>query len=150
FHSARNKFEKSEAFRIRKKIFVTEQGLFDTSDMDEHDSNSIHLVARQNKKIIGTVRIYKEKEKTDHWIGGRLAIEKKFRNTNAGSGLVKEAMKRVKKRGCKNFTAHIQKKNIPFFLQLGWTPLGPVKTHFGHPHQKMEADLNTVPEDMQI
>ncbi|MCP4671887.1 MAG: MSMEG_0568 family radical SAM protein, partial [Desulfobacula sp.] len=46
FHSARNKFEKSEAFRIRKKIFVTEQGLFDTSDMDEHDSNSIHLVAR--------------------------------------------------------------------------------------------------------
>lgn len=150
FHSARNTFEKSEAFKIRKKIFVMEQGLFDTSDIDENDSNSIHLVAKQNKKIIGTVRIYKEKEKADHWIGGRLAVEKKFRKTNAGSGLVKEAMKRVKKRGCKIFTAHIQKKNIPFFLGLGWQPLEPVKTYFGYPHQKMEANLDLVPEDIQV
>ena len=150
FHSARNKLERSEAFRIRKKIFVTEQGLFDTSDIDENDSNSIQLVARQNKKIIGTVRIYKEKEKIDHWIGGRLAVEKNFRNTNAGSGLVKEAMRRVKKRGCKIFTAHIQEKNISFFLGLGWQPMEPVKTYFGSPHQKMEANLDLVPEDIQI
>lgn len=150
FHTARNKFEKSRAFCIRKKIFVREQQLFDTSDIDENDSDSIHLVAKQEEKIIGTVRIYKEKAETDHWIGGRLAVEKEFRNTSAGSGLVKEAMKRVKKKGAKLFTAHIQEKNIPFFLQLGWTPLGTVKSHFGRLHLKMEADLNTVPEDMQI
>lgn len=149
FHSARNKFEIAEAFKIRKKIFVIEQELFDDSDIDENDSNSIHLVAKQNREIIGTVRIYKKKE-TNHWVGGRLAVEKKFRNTNAGSGLVKEAMKRVKKRGCKIFTAHIQEKNIPFFLGLGWQPLEAVKTYFGYPHQKMEANLDLVPEDIHI
>ena len=150
FYSARNKFERSEAFKIREKIFVTEQGLFDRSDIDENDSDSIHLIARQDDKIIGTVRIYKENTKTDHWIGGRLAVKEKYRKTNAGSGLVKEAMKRVKKQGCKIFTAHIQEKNIPFFLGLGWQPMEPVKSHCGYPHQKMEADLELVPKDINV
>jgi radical SAM protein (TIGR04043 family)/putative N-acetyltransferase (TIGR04045 family) len=147
-HSTRNEAEKSQALKIRKKIFVQEQGLFDTSDMDENDPNAIHLIARQNKKIIGTVRVYKTNSGPDHWIGGRLAIEKDARATRAGSGLVKEAMKRVQKKGCRVFTAHIQEKNIPFFLKLGWKPIEPVKSHFGHPHQRMEANLNLVPKDI--
>jgi len=149
-HSARNRFEKSEAFRIRKEIFVHEQGMFDKSDMDENDSNSIHLVAKQNQKIIGTVRVYKKDTISDHWIGGRLAVEKEYRVTNAGSGLVREAMKRVKKKDCKIFTAQIQEKNVPFFLKLGWTPVGFLKSHFGHPHQKMKANLDLIPKDIQI
>ena len=149
-HSARNRFEKSEAFRIRREVFVDEQGLFNGSDMDENDSCSIHLIAKQKEKVIGTVRIYKEKKEGDHWVGGRLAVEKNFRATNAGSALVKEAMKRVKKKGCRVFTAHIQEKNIPFFLKLGWEPMEPVKSHFGRPHQKMQVNLDIVPEDIQI
>ena len=147
-HSARNEFEKSQAFRIRKQVFVHEQGLFENSDMDKNDKNAIHLVARQNQKIIGTVRIYKKDTGTDHWIGGRLAVEKNSRATCAGSGLVKEAMKRVQKKGCQIFTANIQEKNVPFFLELGWKPIGPVNSHFGHPHQKMQANLNLVPKDI--
>ena len=149
-HSARNEFEKSEAFRIRRNVFVHEQGLFDKSDMDKNDLNAIHLVARQNEKIIGTVRIYKKDTGSDHWIGGRLAVEKDSRATCAGSGLVKEAMKRVQKKGCRIFTAHIQEKNVPFFLELGWKPIGPAKSHLGHPHQKMQANLNLVQKDIQI
>ncbi len=150
-HSARNQFEKSEAFRIRKAVFVDEQGMFDKSDLDENDSKSVHLIAKQKGNIIGTVRVYNENEKDHHWIGGRLAIEKDFRTScGAGSALVKEAMKRVKKKGCRIFTAHIQEKNIPFFLKLGWMPMGPVKSHFGHPHQKMRSNLDLVPEDIQI
>ncbi len=149
-HSVRNQFEKSEAFKIRKKVFVDEQGIFNNSDLDDNDSYSIHLVAEQGGKIIGTVRIYQEKNECHHWIGGRLAVEKEFRATKAGSALVKEAMKRVKKKGCKIFTAHIQEKNIPFFLKLGWEPMEPVKLHFGRPHQKMQVNLNIVPDDINI
>ncbi len=149
-HSARNAFETSEAFNIRNDIFVKEQGLFENSDLDKNDLNAIHIIARKNKKIIGTVRVYCEKSRTDHWIGGRLAIKKDFRATNAGTRLVKEAMKRVLKKGCRVFTAHIQEKNVPFFLGLGWKPVGPVKSHYGFPHQKMEANLNLVLKDIQI
>ncbi|MBT4024405.1 MSMEG_0568 family radical SAM protein [Desulfobacula sp.] len=147
-HSARNQFEKSEAFRIRKDVFVQEQGLFKNSDIDENDVYAIQLVAKQKGKVIGTVRIYSEKSGADNWIGGRLAIKKDFRATNAGSALVKEAMKRVQKKGCRVFTAHIQEKNIPFFLGLGWKPRGPVKLHLGYPHQKMEANLSLVRKDI--
>jgi radical SAM protein (TIGR04043 family)/putative N-acetyltransferase (TIGR04045 family) len=149
-HSARNRFEKSEAFRIRREVFVHEQGMFEKSDMDKNDPDSIHLVAKQKGKIIGTVRIYKENTKPDNWIGGRLAVEKKFRATCAGSVLVREAMKRVQKKGCRVFTAQIQKKNIPFFLKLGWEPVGAVKPHFGHLHQKMLANLHLVPKDIKV
>ncbi|WP_022666202.1 MSMEG_0568 family radical SAM protein [Desulfospira joergensenii] len=147
-HSARNRAERAEAFRIRREVFVLEQGLFDGSDQDENDGDSIHLVARQKKRIIGTVRIYRDPDKTpDKWIGGRLAVEKNFRAGSAGSALVREAMKRVKKKGCREFLAHIQEKNIPFFLHLGWKPVEPVRLHFGRPHQKMQADLTLVPKD---
>lgn len=149
-HSARNQFEKSQAYTVRRKVFVDEQGLFDLTDKDENDIASIHLVAKKGEQIIGTVRVYPEQDKKDHWIGGRLAVEKEFRSTNAGSYLVNEAMKRVKKKGCDVFTAFIQKKNVPFFLNLGWTPMGPVKDHFGRPHQKMLVNLNLVPEDINI
>ncbi len=149
-HSARNLCEKSQAFRIRKEIFVDEQGLFDTSDKDENDADSIHLVAKKGNKIIGTVRVYRDSTKQNHWIGGRLAVEKDFRATWAGPYLVKEAMKRVMKKGCDVFTAHIQEKNIPFFLKLGWKPIGPVIEHYGRPHQKMLANLKLVPPDIEV
>ena len=149
-HSARNRAEQQEAFRIRKTVFVDEQALFDGTDRDENDTESIHLVAKQQGRIIGTVRVYRDHTGPDRWIGGRLAVEKKFRATSAGSRLVKEAMKRVKKKGCDWFTAHIQERNIPFFLRLGWQPMAPVKHHFGRPHQKMRANLNLVAEDIDI
>lgn len=147
-HSARNQSEKSQAFKIRREVFVREQGLFIVSDQDDNDLDSIHLVAKLKERIIGTVRVYQEDKASDHWIGGRLAVKKNFRDTRAGSNLVKEAMKRVQKKGCTVFTAHIQEKNIPFFLKLGWTPMEPVKPHFGQPHQKMQANLNLVLKDI--
>ena len=149
-HSARNKAEESQAYQIRKQVFVDEQGLFNTSDRDENDKSATLLVARHKGSVIGTVRIYKTDTGLDHWIGGRLAVKKDFRATRAGSALVREAMKRVQKKGCRVFTAHIQEKNVPFFSELGWKPVGPVKSHLGHPHQKMEANLNLVPKDIQI
>lgn len=147
-HSARNQNERLEALRIRDQVFVREQGLFKSSDIDEHDADSIHLVAAKDNTIIGTVRIFRDNSEPDHWIGGRLAVEKAYRSTSAGSALVREAMKRVKKKGCKVFTAHIQEKNIPFFSKLGWSAISPVENHFGRPHKRMQADLNRVPEDM--
>lgn len=147
-HSARTPEETREAFRIREQVFVREQGLFQSTDLDENDENAIQLVARQNGRIIGTVRVFCKNAETDHWVGGRLAVHKEFRASSAGASLVREAMKRVRKKGCRTFTAHIQEKNIPFFKKLGWTPISPVETHFHHPHQQMQADLTLVPEDI--
>lgn len=147
-HSARNQRERSEAFAIRNEVFVHEQKMFDNSDIDDNDLKGTQLIARSKGLVVGTVRIYPENQEKTHWVGGRLAVRKDYRNTLAGSDLVKEAMKRVKKKGCRVFMATIQEQNVTFFKKLGWAPQGPLEMHFGHPHQPMQADLGRVPGDM--
>ena len=140
-HPARTRAEHLEANSIRKTVFVEEQKIFKNTDTDENDSKSIHLVAKQEGNIIGTVRVYPAATGNGDWIGGRLSVKKGFRASGAGELLVNEAVALVKKNGCSHFTAHIQKNNIAFFEQLGWKGVGPLKDHFGKPHQVMEADL---------
>lgn len=140
-HPARTEDEHIKAFRIRKAIFVQEQKLFKDTDEDENDPNGIHLVAKHDGHVIGTVRVYPAGTGNGNWIGGRLAVKKGFRASGAGELLVREAVAIVKKQACNHFTAHIQEKNVAFFEQLGWKSVGPLKDHFGKPHQLMKADL---------
>ena len=145
YHSARTDDELSQAFKVRREVFVKEQTLFADSDIDEFDASSIHIVAKKEGRIIGTVRAFPDPQhQSGHWVGGRLAVLKEFRDYRVGAALVKEAMIRVKKKGCVVFTAHIQKSNIRFFTKLGWEALGPLENYFGRPHQIMQADLSRV------
>jgi len=142
-HPVRTRVEQERAFAIRKEVFVLEQKIFSNSDVDENDAKSIHLVVEWNNQVVGTVRVFPV-NKSGHWIGGRLAVRKGFRNTGAGELLVREAMGRVKSQGCTKFTAHIQVENVPFFSQLGWKTIEDVKEYFGKPHQLMEANLDDL------
>ncbi len=142
-HLVRTKAEQERAFEIRKEVFVLEQKLFADTDVDENDPKSIHLAAEWNDEIVGTVRVFPV-NKNGHWIGGRLAVRKDYRNTGAGELLVREAMQYVKSQGCNKFTAHIQVENVPFFSRIGWKTVGPVKDYHGKPHQIMEANLEDV------
>lgn len=148
-HRTRTRDEVARALEIRHDVFVREQGLFDTSDRDAADERSIHLVAEFGGEIVGTVRVFPaDNGPPGHWIGSRLAVRKAYRSYNTGALLVREAMRRVKQKGCRRFTATIQEKNVPFFKKLGWSPAGPVEDYLGHPHQPMVADLGCVADDL--
>jgi radical SAM protein (TIGR04043 family)/putative N-acetyltransferase (TIGR04045 family) len=140
-HPVRTKAEQERAFEIRKEVFVVEQKIFLNSDVDENDPKSIHLITEWNHQVVGTVRVFPV-DNNGHWIGGRLAVKKEYRNTGAGELLVREAIQCVKNRGCTKFTAHIQLENVAFFSRLGWETIEPVKDYYGKPHQIMEADLD--------
>lgn len=146
-HTVRTQDELAAALAIRHEVFVEEQHLFQDSDADAHDASAIHLVLKKDNMIVGTVRAYPETETSGGWIGGRLAVRKSARSFKAGRLLVKEAMKRVKNRGCIRFTAQVQEKNVPFFKKIGWKAIGPSCLHMGLAHQLMEADLTTAPDD---
>jgi radical SAM protein (TIGR04043 family)/putative N-acetyltransferase (TIGR04045 family) len=142
-HPVRTRAEQERAFEIRKEVFVLEQELFSDSDSDKDDAQSIHLVAEWNNEVVGTVRVFPVNN-NGHWIGGRLAVRKEYRNTGAGELLVREAMQCVKSRGCTKFTAHIQVENVSYFSRLGWRVIEPMKEYFGKPHQIMEANLEDI------
>lgn len=140
-HPARTSADLKEAFEIRNQVFVREQKIFGSSDRDNNDPKSIHLVVRQDQHVVGTVRVFPAGNGNGHWIGGRLAVKKRYRSSGAGELLVENAVACVKKNGCTRFTAHIQEENVTFFSRLGWKGVGEVKEYFGRAHQLMEADL---------
>jgi putative N-acetyltransferase (TIGR04045 family) len=133
-----NDEERSVCFEIRKQVFVDEQKLFPDTDLDEHDKEALHIAAVSNDKIIGTVRIYREEE--DDWVGGRLAVKKRYRG-KAGKLLVLKAVEIVKANNAKVFKAVIQADNVPFFINLKWKPVGEMFLHHGQMHQLMQSQL---------
>ena len=133
-----NKEELFESYSLRKEVFVEEQKLFKRTDRDRHDKHAIHIIALYNNKIVGTVRVHRDK--ADIWYGSRLAVLKRFRG-KAGKILIEKAIEVVKKKRANNFLAYIQERNIIFFKRLHWKPVGPIITYHNEPHQLMEAEL---------
>ena len=134
-----NKEELFESYSLRKEVFVEEQKLFKRTDRDRHDKHAIHIIALYNNKIVGTVRVHRDK--ADIWYGSRLAVLKRFRG-KAGKILIQKAVAVVKENGAKQFMAHIQKRNVPLFKRLKWKPVGQIITYHNELHQLMEAKLD--------
>jgi putative N-acetyltransferase (TIGR04045 family) len=124
--------------RLRNKVFVDEQHLFNGSDGDAYDDRSIHLAALCNGEVIGTVRIYARTH--DLWFGGRLAVEKHYRG-RAGKLLVNAAVHIARQQGARRFLARVQARNVAFFKSLHWKPVGHAFEYAGTLHQICEADL---------
>lgn len=135
--------ELNEYFHIRNGVFVKEQGIFAETDVDEHDSTAIHIIAldTSNMNVVGVVRCYAADG--DTWFGGRLGALPDYRNGRVGSRLVRFAVSTAKSKGCKKFLAYIQPNNVKFFQRLDWKKLGEPLIYQGMPHQLMEANLDS-------
>ncbi len=133
-----NDREKELALSIRKQVFVKEQKLFNDTDEDQFDDNAIHLVAEMDGEIVGTVRLYNEKE--DIWIGGRLAVLTQHRG-RVGSRLVKRAVIEAEQQGARLFKAQVQSQNERFFQRLGWKTVGEKQIICGYEHMDMIGPL---------
>lgn len=146
--AASKPFEARGAEALRRRVFVQEQGVFQTHDRDEIDLVATHLVAlstyaHEADQVVGTVRIHEERPGL--WWGSRLAVDSDFRQVGRlGSELIRLAVRTANARGCDTFLAHVQKQNVPLFRRLRWSVVGEVTLH-GVPHARMRADLSYYP-----
>ncbi|MCF8034567.1 MAG: MSMEG_0568 family radical SAM protein [Desulfarculaceae bacterium] len=143
---ARDQAEREAGLAVRQGVFVQEQHIVQLSDHDEYDDYSIHLLALDRGRVVGTVRVYQRQDQPNAWVGGRLAVARDQRRGGAGAALVREAMRTVRRRGCTRFTAEIQEANVAFFQRLGWSKAGETYEMHGWTHQPMEADLDAAPD----
>ena len=127
---------------IRHEVFVGEQGFFADSDRDARDDDpaTIHVLGYYGGIAAGTVRLYPLGESV--WRGDRLAVLPAFRRRRVGAPLVRFAVATAGARGGRRMIAHIQPQNVPFFIHLGWQPIGEITDYVGHPHQRMEIPLS--------
>jgi putative N-acetyltransferase (TIGR04045 family) len=141
--------EIKDYFALRHSIFVEEQGVFETEDLDQYDAIAYPIVAVEieTAKIVGIVRIY-EPEK-GLWYGGRLGVHLDYRCVGQiGKGLIYKAVTTANTWGCDRFLATVQIQNVRFFRRLHWDSLQKISI-CDRPHHLMEAQLQHYPAGVE-
>jgi putative N-acetyltransferase (TIGR04045 family) len=130
-------------FRIRQRVFVREQGLFNGRrgpghDRDAHDDDpaTIHVIGLADGVIGGTVRLY-PLGADGLWKGDRLAVLPEHRRHGLGAPLVRFAVAEAGSRGGRAMEAYIQPANVTFFEWLGWRRVGGIVPYAGIGHHRM-------------
>ncbi|CAN5494058.1 GNAT family N-acetyltransferase [soil metagenome] len=138
--------------RLRREVFVAEQGLFDTSDHDDHDDDprTIVLVARSlDGEILGGVRLHPAPavlhgRDLGWWRGSRLVVAQDARMLlGVGAALIRAACATAEAIGALRFDATVQAPNAKLFGRLGWVPRERVYLH-GQPHVLVDWPIARV------
>ncbi|MCO7240492.1 MSMEG_0567/Sll0786 family nitrogen starvation N-acetyltransferase [Aeromicrobium sp. CnD17-E] len=139
--------------RLRRDVFVREQGLFTTTDHDraDDDPRTVVLVARSIAgEVLGGVRLHPaphpstEDRDLGWWRGSRLAVRPDVRGaTGVGAALVRAACAWAESLGALRFDAVVQTQHHPLFTRLGWTTTGDVELQ-GRPHVALSWPIARV------
>ncbi|HEY6494736.1 MAG TPA: MSMEG_0567/sll0787 family protein [Trebonia sp.] len=137
--------------RLRRDVFVTEQGLFDGTDSDGHDDDprTVVLLARGTDgpdagQLLGGVRLHPmtgdgpSAPDLGWWRGSRLAVAPDSRLVHGiGAALIRAACAEAESRGALRFDATVQLRHETLFRRLGWVPRERLTRH-GAPHVVMD------------
>lgn len=130
-----------DAKRIRHEVFVEEQGFSPTTDIDEHDEHSWHVVIYIDGYPVSTGRVFPEDPETFHV--GRLAVRKNFRHMKIGTYTMKFLMTKAKTLGARKIVLGAQLDKTGFYETLGFRkdPNGEIYFEEGVPHIRMVKKL---------
>ena len=126
-----------DAFKVRRKVFVEEQGVPESLERDMHDKSCLHIVMYHSDTgvPISTGRLLKID--SNYYIG-RLAVLEKYR----GAGLAKELMidliSKAWDLGASRILIHAQKHAVNFYKKLGFDIYGSPFIEAGIEHIHME------------
>lgn len=135
--------------RLRRDVFVYEQGLFDGHDLDERDADprTLVLVAKDVAgAVVGGVRLGPVTDGPDigWWAGGRLVVAPGARGPHGiGAALVRAACARAEAEGVLRFDATVQVRNEPLFRRLGWQSVR-TTTVANSPHVLMRWPIGRI------
>jgi predicted GNAT family N-acyltransferase len=126
---------RSRATPIRFEVFVKEQGVPAEIEMDEADAQSIHALAFDDSRVVGTARLL-----PDGHIG-RMAVLKPFRGKGIGSALLVKLVEAAKQRGGRTVILSAQVHAVDFYRAHGFQPQGEVYQEAGIAHQDMRRAI---------
>ena len=126
--------ELKQAFSIRIRVFVREQGVPVEIELDEDDRRATHLLASVGGKPVGTARLAITDAKAKI---GRMAVLKSYRGKGVGKALLKRAIKLARKRRAKAIYLHAQVSVVGFYEKMGFRSVGRVFMEAGIPHRKL-------------
>ncbi|MGB7234694.1 MAG: MSMEG_0567/sll0787 family protein, partial [Rhodococcus sp. (in: high G+C Gram-positive bacteria)] len=133
--------------RLRRDIFVAEQGLFAGSDHDDVDDDprAVVLIATApDGTVLGGVRLAPcTAPDIGWWAGSRLVVSASARAAGVGPALVRAACAHAESNGVLRFDAAVQKANEESFTALGWIRRADIDVH-GAPHVAMYWPIDRI------
>ena len=112
---------KAQAFAIRMRVFVREQGVPAAIELDRDDDRAIHFMATSEGKAVGTARVVLHHGSAKI---GRMAVLKSYRGKGVGKKLLRRAVATAKKLGARTIYLHAQVPVIEFYEKLGYAVIG--------------------------
>ncbi len=125
--------------KIRKLVFIQEQGIPEKIEMDDSTIKAVYFIALINNIPVGTARYQKTK------YGAKLerfAVLKSYRNRGIGKSLVEYIIKSIKDKN--NIYLHAQDQVINFYSRLGFEKIGEKFYEADISHQKMIYKPNMI------
>ena len=128
-----------DAYLIREKVFIQEQGVPADMELDEFDPSSKHALAYEGNLCVGTGRLVHLH--SHHAQIGRMAVLSTFRNRGIGKAILSRLITLAKTEGVLTLTLHSQVAAIPFYAKMGFIVEGPIYDEAGISHRNMILSL---------
>lgn len=135
---ARTSQQREDAFAVRIAVFVEEQGISRSEELDDFDASATHCVAYVDGAPAGAGRLLL----FDGYAKiGRMAVLASHRGSGIGA-LVLDALEREgAARGVRQIKLSAQLSARGFYERCGYTAHGDVYDDVGIPHIDMEKQL---------
>jgi len=117
---------------VRDAVFIAEQGIDEALEHDERDALTDHVVLFADPIPVATGRIDRDGKI------GRVAVLKSYRRRGFGHRVMKALEAQARQLGLAKVYVHAQSTVVPFYLGLGYRPLGKEMMEAGIPHRFME------------
>ena len=136
----RGKDAKEDAFAIRRRVFMEEQGYED--EFDEIDDACIHIALYRDGQAVGCARTFPEQEGSTRWAVGRVAVLPEAREGGFGRMLVEECERAAIDGGANELCLHAQARLEGWYGLMGYARFGEVDYEDeGQPHIWMEKTV---------
>lgn len=131
---------KEDAFAIRTKVFVEEQGY--ENEFDDIDDRAIHVVAAAGGVSAGCARCFVDEGDSSCYYIGRVAMLPEFRRRGIGGMLVRACEDAACWKGAHIIRLHAQARLELWYGSMGYVRFGEVDYEDeGQPHIWMEKSL---------
>ena len=127
---------------LRMRVFVQEQGVHESLEIDEQDPLSLHAAINNGLgHCVATARLLPSQEGTSRI--GRMAVERQLRATGLGMAVLKALIDKARERGDQVVVLHAQLSALGFYQKAGFDPQGETFEEAGITHIEMHHRLSS-------
>jgi predicted GNAT family N-acyltransferase len=130
-----------DALRVRRAVFVAEQGFPADTEPDGLDALSRHAVIYADREPVAAGRLW--------WADGdfhvgRVCVLAGWRGQGVGDALMRLLLHAALEHGARGVTLGAQEAAMPFYARYGFAPDGPPYAEDGVAHRRMRAEAGAL------